>query len=100
MLLQSFIRALIRVNFFTISQAACSSSTRDMQLVAAVTTLIRPKKPAGESSVTVSSSPKDSQTLAHGQQPTTMTASRGDTAPDRYRDGAMVKSVRIQGVSG
>jgi hypothetical protein len=41
MLLQSFIRALIRVNFFTISQAACSSSTRDMQLVAAVTTLIR-----------------------------------------------------------
>jgi hypothetical protein len=33
MLLQSFIRALIRVNFFTISQAACSSSTRDMQLV-------------------------------------------------------------------
>jgi hypothetical protein len=46
MLLQSFIRALIRVNFFTISQAACSSSTRDMQLVAAVTTLIRLKKPA------------------------------------------------------
>ena len=45
MLLQSFIRALIRVNFFTISQAACSSSTRDMQLVAAVTTLIRLKWP-------------------------------------------------------
>ena len=45
MLLQYFIRALIRVNFFTISQAACSSSTRDMQLVVAVTTLIRLKWP-------------------------------------------------------